>query len=103
MIYKQNITNDVTLKNHLKTTFAPPFPLKKNQILSLTHTHTHTHTLLLVVAAERLNSYFGSLLALECLIRIIFRVSATEDSKLFHPANQQLNRLQIQEHKSCFK
>ncbi|KAI3509602.1 hypothetical protein L1887_24997 [Cichorium endivia] len=63
--------------------------------------HTHTHTLLLVVAAERFNSYFGSLLALECLIRIIFRVSATEDSKLFHPANQQLNRLQIQEHKSC--
>ncbi|KAI3769725.1 hypothetical protein L6452_00838 [Arctium lappa] len=51
---------------------------------SLNHTHTHT--------------------ASTCGGRAVKRVSASEDSKLFHPANQQLNRLQIsEENTSWFK
>ncbi|CAH1450286.1 unnamed protein product [Lactuca virosa] len=93
--YTENVTMDVAVAMRKEESDSLPLSL------SLLHTHTQ-RPLLLLAAAERLHSYFGSLLALECLIRIIFRVSATKDSKLFHPANQQLNRLQIQENNNFF-
>ncbi|KAL4555604.1 hypothetical protein LXL04_038228 [Taraxacum kok-saghyz] len=58
----------------------PKYNVENRRIrFSLTHTHkAHTSS---ACGGERLSSYFGSLLALKCLIRIIFRVSATEDSE----------------------